>query len=126
MRHSILLVSLLGCGHGHDHDDKGGHSKAELPGQSVTLWTERTELFMEYQPLIVGKETRFAAHVTEMPTFKAVTAGNATITLTMAGTGPLEGAVKEPSNPGIFRPTITPTKAGKCELKMALTGPQLT
>ena len=127
MTKQLALAILVACGHGHDHDDHGGHAKeAELPGQSVTLWTDRTELFMEYPPLIVGKETGFAAHVTIDATGKPVTTGGATITLTMAGAPPLEGAVKEPANAGIFRPTITPTKPGSCELKMSLTGPQLT
>ena len=83
MNARILVLALLagGC-RGHAHDDKAedhGHphgGEAELPGQAVTTWAERTELFMEYQPLIVGKETRFAAHVTAMPSFKAVTAGS--------------------------------------------------
>ena len=130
MRH-IILATLVACGHGHDHDKEGGHAhdkgrEAELPGQSVTIWSERTELFMEYQPLIVGKETAFAAHVTIDATGKPVTTGAATITLTMAGTPPLDGAVKEPANPGIFRPTVTPMKAGKCELKMSIASPELT
>ena len=137
MRTNVLLVSvLLACGHGHDHDKAGGHSDdkgadhhgeaAELPGQSVTLWTNKTELFMEYQPLIVGKETGFAAHVTIDATGKPVTTGGATITLTMAGAPPVDATVKEPANPGIFRPTITPTKPGRCELKMSIASPQLT
>jgi RND family efflux transporter MFP subunit len=138
MKHSkiLALTVVVACGHGHEHDKeaeqahaKGGHghaAEAELPGQSVTLWTERTELFMEYQPLIVGKPTSFAAHVTEMPSFKAVTSGGATITLTMTAAPPIDGSVKEPSNPGIFRPTITPTKPGTCELKMSIASPQLT
>ncbi len=129
MRYFILAI-LVACG--HDHDKEGGHTKdkgsaeEELPGQSVTIWSERTELFMEYRPLIVGKETGFAAHVTVDATGKAVTTGAATITLTMAGSPPVDVAVQEPANPGIFRPTITPTKAGKCELKMSITSPQLT
>ena len=129
----LLIVCAFGCGHGHDdkdghaHDDKGGHAaEEELPGQSVTVWTERTELFMEYKPLIVGKETGFAAHVTVDATGKPVTTGSATITLTLSGAQPIEASIKEPSNPGIFRPTITPTKAGKCELTMSITSPQLT
>src|SRR5688572_21196072 len=126
MRH-MILAALVACGHGHDHDKPGGHShaKAGLPGQSVTIWSDRTELFLEYQPLIVGKETAFAAHVTVDATGKPAT-GSATITLTMAGAPPLEASAKEPANPGIFRPTLTPTKPGKCELKMSITGPQLT
>ncbi len=132
MKSIITILALtVGCGHGHEHDkDDHGNpavkAEQELPGQSVTVWTERTELFMEYPPLIVGTETRFAAHVTEMPTFKAVTSGSATIALVMGGASPLEGSVKEPSNPGIFRPTVTPTKPGPCELKMTITSPQLT
>lgn len=132
MRHTKLLTLAvaLGCG-GHDHDDKGGHghdkaAEAELPGQSVTVWTERTELFMEYKPLIVGQETGFAAHVTVDANGKPVTTGSATITLTMSGAPPIEVSVREPSNPGIFRPTVTPTKPGKCELTMSITSPQLT
>jgi len=130
---TVLVLLLSACGHGHDekgghpHDDKGGHAdEAALPGQSVTRWTERTELFMEFPPLIVGKETRFAAHVTEMPSFNAVTAGSASIRLKMAGASPLEGSVPEPASPGIFRPLITPTKAGTCELEMSIASPQLT
>jgi RND family efflux transporter MFP subunit len=133
----FALSVVLACGHGHEHDKEGGHghddkgadhhaAEAELPGQSVTLWTERTELFMEYRPLIVGKETGFAAHVTVDANGKPVTTGSATITLTMAGAPPIEASVTEPANPGIFRPTVTPTKAGKCELKMSITSPQLT
>jgi RND family efflux transporter MFP subunit len=106
--------------HGHDH---GG--AAELPGQSVTIWAERTELFMEYQPLIVGKETRFAAHLTEMPSFKAVTAGAASVTVKLAG-GTAEVASAAPANPGIFRPALTPKQPGPCELIVSVKSPQVT
>lgn len=131
----VLVLSLIiSCGHDHDkagghaHDDKRAdhHAEAELPGQSVTVWTDRTELFMEYKPLIVGKETGFAAHVTIDANGKPVTTGSATITMTVVGAEPVEASAKEPSNPGIFRPTVTPTKPGKCELKMSITSPQLT
>jgi membrane fusion protein, heavy metal efflux system len=46
--------------------------------------------------------------------------------MTVAGAAPVEATVKEPSNPGIFRPTITPAVPGKCELKMSIASPQLT
>jgi RND family efflux transporter MFP subunit len=105
--------------HGHDHDP------AALPGQSVTIWAERTELFMEYQPLVVGRETRFAAHVTEMPSFDAVTAGTVTVTVKLAGASET-GKAEAPSNPGIFRPVVTPKTAGPCELVVAVQSPQVT
>jgi hypothetical protein len=89
----------------------------------VTTWAERTELFMEFPPLIVGREARFAAHVTEMPTFRAVTSGRATLTVIYAGGAEVSGAVDAPSNPGIFRPVLTPSKAGPCELRFTTPPP---
>lgn len=119
-----------GGGHEHEHGGEHGgehaHGQLELAGIAVTIWTERTELFMEHRPLIVGRETRFAAHVTELPSFKAVSDGTATITVRMLGGGTLTGRADAPSSPGIFRPAVTPEKAGACELSFAVAGPRLT
>jgi RND family efflux transporter MFP subunit len=122
-----LFVLLVACrGGGAEHHAHAEHETAELPGQSVTVWADRVELFMEYKPLIVGRETSFAAHVTEMPTFKAVTAGKATLTVNLADGSVLTGTADAPSNPGIFRPKITATKPGKCTMSMRVESPQVS
>lgn len=132
---SLLALALLASAcHGHSHDDNGNHDDhghdhggaAELPGQSVTIWAQRTELFMEYQPLIVGKETRFAAHVTAMPSFKAVTSGSASVTVKLASGTAEVAKADAPANPGIFRPTVTPKQPGACELIVGVESPQVT
>ncbi|MEO8705949.1 MAG: efflux RND transporter periplasmic adaptor subunit [Kofleriaceae bacterium] len=105
----------------HDHD-----KPHELPGQSATIWADRVELFMEYRPLIAGREAAFAAHVTEMPTFKAVTAGTLTLTLKLADGATVAGVAKAPTNPGIFRPTLVPAHAGPCTLSMNIASAQVT
>lgn len=133
----ILTLFLLtaGChGHGHDpeaHGKEGAHghphgAAPELPGQSVTVWAERTELFMEYRPLILGKETAFAAHLTEMPSGKAVATGSASLTLKYPDATTVVGQASAPSNPGIFRPTLVPRTAGTCELILSVKSPQVT
>lgn len=128
---TLLFLAVAACGHGGSSDEHGdhGHGTAagppELPGQSVTTWAERTELFMEYRPILVGQEAKFAAHVTEMPTFKAVTAGHATLTLTYADGTSVSGTTGAPTNPGIFRPAVTATKPGPCELVLAIDSPQV-
>ena len=128
----IPIVLSLGCGRGgseaaHDDHGHGGATAApELPGQSVTTWAERTELFMEFPPLIVGREARFAAHVTEMPTFRAVTSGRATLTVIYAGGAEVSGAVDAPSNPGIFRPVALPEHAAERHVALTLESPGLT
>lgn len=134
MRH--LLVGLLigvivaGCDrseHGHEHEghDTEPHGHAHdasdaLPGQAVTIWTEKTELFMEYRPLTVGQETAFAAHVTAIPSFRAVTEGKLTVEITLADGSTLTGTADQPSNPGIFRPVVRPNKAGECNLRVVV------
>src|SRR5262245_56442507 len=84
------LVTAVAC-HGRDHDGEGqtdhgeghghvhGGGEEEPPGQSVTIWTDKNELFMEYDPLIVGRESAFAAHVTVLPTFKAALQGTVSV-----------------------------------------------
>ena len=124
------LVTLSACrgGSGDDHgkaEHGHDHGATELPGQSVTIWAQRTELFMEYPPLVVGKETRFAAHVTEMPTFKAVTAGTATVTVKVAG-GSETATADAPANPGIFRPSLVPKTPGACDLVFSVRSAQVT
>ena len=45
---------------------------------SVTIWTDKGELFMEYVPPVVGKPARFTAHLTELAHFRAVVHASAT------------------------------------------------
>jgi|SRR6267378_5855040 len=49
--------------------------KAEPPVLNVTHWTEKTELYMEYPPLVTGQPARFAVHLTKLDDFKALSAG---------------------------------------------------
>jgi membrane fusion protein, heavy metal efflux system len=91
----------------------------KLPGQSVTIWTPHHELFMEYAPLVVGQESAFGAHVTMIPGFKAATAGVVTVTITQGG-DVLTARADAPTNPGIFRPTVTPKKAGECKMTVTI------
>lgn len=128
----LLTVFAAACTQDHSHEQGGAHphphgeaqgGEDSLPGQSVTLWSQRTELFMEYQPLLVGKETGFAAHLTTLPSFKACTEGTVTLTLTMEGGAVVSGRVDKASSPGIFRPVLKPDRPGKGQLSMQIEGP---
>jgi cobalt-zinc-cadmium efflux system membrane fusion protein len=129
---SGVLLLAWGCRGNHPHPGGGehGHGGAapadEIPGQSVTIWAERTELFMEHKALIAGKEVAFAAHVTRLATFKPVTAGTVTLTIKMATGASATGRADKPTNPGIFRPVVRPPSAGQCEMSFAIDGAELT
>ena len=87
---------------------------------SVTRWTDKTELFAEYPPLVVGETSRFAIHLTRLDTFKALTDGHVEVRLRGGAGQPEVFRVDAPSRPGIFGVDVKPAHAGKRELVIVL------
>jgi membrane fusion protein, heavy metal efflux system len=127
---AVILTAAFGQGckqPDHEHAAKPHEPQSEsLPARSVTVWTGKTELFMEYEPPTAGREGKFAAHLTELSTFKPLTAGTMTLVLKMSDGTTLTSKADQPSSPGIFRALIRPAKAGKCSLAIAVRSPQAT
>jgi len=124
---SLLLFFLaVGCRQSdHEHGARS-HEPDGLDALSVTRWSARTELFMEYEPPIVGREGKFAAHLTALPAFRAVTEGSMTLVLRMADGTTLSAHAESPASPGIFRAVLRPAMPGKCSLAISVKGPQAT
>ena len=79
---------------------------------SFTVYTDQTELFVEFKPLIVGQTSSFAAHLTRLgSTFKPLTEGQLTVSL-VKGTKGIRQTVTAPRSPGIFGPKLQPITAG--------------
>lgn len=92
--------------HPHPHDDDG------LEPLSYTLYSDKTELFVEFRPLIKGKISKFAAHFTKLgDRFEAITEGSVSVKLT-GQKGQVIAEANSPSSPGIFRLAIEPNKVG--------------
>jgi RND family efflux transporter MFP subunit len=106
---------------------KSGHeAHDELPAVPLTVWTAKTELFLEYEPLVAGRESRMAAHLTALETFQPLTEGVVTLRLRMESGEVVTGEAKEAARAGIFRPNVTPAKAGKCRLEVEVRASNLT
>ncbi len=100
--------------------------EAELPTLDVTAWTDATELFMEYPPLVAGEEALFAVHLTRLSDFSAMTTGRPRIEFTAETGGPpavLPGA--EASRPGVYRVLGTPPAAGRYRWALVIEAPDL-
>ena len=130
-----LLVVMAGC-HSHDHphegehahshgDDAHAHSSDEPEALSFTIWTKKSELFVEFPPLVVGEESRFAAHFSDMETFKAIEKGNAKVFLLENNREIIADNADAPASAGIFRLGLTPTKAGTFDLGFMLNTPKI-
>jgi RND family efflux transporter MFP subunit len=116
-RYAVLVLMLLsGC-----HRSPAPAAKADEPKVlSVTRWTDKTELFAEYPPLVVGETSRFAIHLTRLDPFKAVTEGQVEVHLRGA-TAPAEVfRVEGPSRPGIFGVDVKPAQPGRREMVIVL------
>jgi RND family efflux transporter MFP subunit len=127
-----LILLIVGCSHEHGEgththaDETHTSHEPELESLVFTVWTKKTELFVEFKPLIVGKESRFAAHFSEMKNFKAIGEGEAKVQLKNGGQIVMEDKVVAPSSPGIFRPALTPTQVGNYQLDFILTTSSLS
>ena len=74
-----------------------------------TRWTTRSELFVEFPPLVEGQTSRFAIHFTDLSTFEPVLSGRAAVQL--AGDQNQEFTVDTPGRPGIGFNIDTPKRS---------------
>ncbi len=103
----ILFIAFTSCN--KKAETKEGSALEPL---AYTLYTENSELFVEFKPLVVGKISKFAAHFTILgENFKALTDAKITVSLIVGDQG-IKNSVAAPSSPGIFRLALSPTTAG--------------
>ncbi len=109
---SFLLFSCSSENHSHEQTS----TEHEMEALAYTIYTDKTELFVEFKPLIAGTECRFAAHFTELgEEFKPFTEGTITLIAEVNGKRD-EIKATAPEVPGIFRLKLTPSTSGVAKL----------
>jgi membrane fusion protein, heavy metal efflux system len=119
----LFLAFIVGCSGG---DGQDAAEAEELPGGAITIWTAKTELFMEHPALLVGAAAKFAVHLTALSDFAPVRSGRITLRFEPADGG--EGftvAQDEPRAPGIYGPTPAFPRPGRWSLKLSVDSPQV-
>jgi cobalt-zinc-cadmium efflux system membrane fusion protein len=120
---AIVLTTCfaVGCG------GRKEQPKAEPTALNVTDWSARTELYMEYPPLVAGHSALFAVHLTKLDDFKALNAGTPSIEFVPeSGGAPTVLRGSPPSRPGAFRVEGTPPPAGRYRWALVLDAPGLS
>lgn len=103
----IFFIAFTSCN--KKAETKEGSALEPL---AYTLYTQNSELFVEFKPLVVGEISKFAAHFTILgENFKALTDATITVSLIVGDKG-IKNSVAAPSSPGIFRLALNPTTAG--------------
>src|SRR5215211_3366419 len=114
----ILLLFGTAC------TRSGEAPKAEPVALNVTHRTDKTELYMEYPPLVTGETARFAVHLTKLNDFQALNAGTPSLEFTPERGGTsvvLRGT--PPSRPGAFRVEGAPPAAGRYRWALVVEAP---
>jgi cobalt-zinc-cadmium efflux system membrane fusion protein len=108
----ILLLSLFVLGFTSCNKKEEAKDGTSLEPLAYTLYTENSELFVEFKPLVVGNTSKFAAHFTVLgENFTALTDAKITVSLIVEDKG-IKNTVDAPSSPGIFRLALSPKTAG--------------
>ena len=108
----LLTVGIIGC------KRKAAKEVPEegLQALAYTLYTGRSELFVEFKPLVVGQTSKFAAHLTVLgENFLPYTEGIVTVSFIQNEKG-IKNTANAPSSPGIFRLALQPAQAGTGKL----------
>ena len=132
---ALALALAAACTGADAPPPEAVESGEEGPAVVETRWTARSELFMEYPPLVAGETSRFAIHFTDLDTFAPVRTGGAVVRLSAGGAartggaggmgGPQTFAADGPGRPGIFGVDVTPARAGRYRLEVLLATPAL-
>ncbi|CAL66098.1 efflux RND transporter periplasmic adaptor subunit [Christiangramia forsetii] len=124
---TCIALFLFSCGNNeeaeHAHDAEGNHVSSEVPAISKTIWTDQTELFVEFPALVEGKTSKFAAHFTVLDKHQPVREGSVTVSLIKGESG-IRHKVDSPSSPGIFSPALQPKAPGTYDLVFDLKTPE--
>ena len=111
---AIITTMLFSCSQPHTHENEA--DEQGLEALAYTFYTDKSELYVEFKPLVVGNECRFAAHFTTLgENFKALTEGNITLTVDVNGKQASVTAT-EPQVPGVFLLRLTPNMGGIAKL----------
>ncbi len=122
--HAAVLTALLLAACRQGGRDEHGHG-AEARVASSTHFGGATQLFVEFEPLVAGRETRMAAHLTRLADWKPLGEGKVTVVLS-DGSREERFEVGGPATPGIFRPAPRPATAGKRRLSIAVSSPAVS
>lgn len=107
----FLAIIVASC-----NEKQEAAKPSEQEPLSYTLYSDKIELFVEFKPLVVGSNTKFAAHFTVLgENFTALSEGDITLSLIVNGKG-IKQTVNAPDVPGIYKLALTPTMAGTGKL----------
>ena len=124
---AIFVALCVGISSAIACDRAADGKKANPEALNVTHWTDKTELYMEYPPLVGGQSALFAVHLTTLSDFRALPAGTPSLEFAPEkGGSPVVLRGSQPSRPGAFRIEATAPPPGKYRWALLIAAPTVT
>ncbi len=115
-----MAVAMTGCTQKAAVTEKADAPEPHV--ESMTNWTVKSELFVEYPPLVSGQTSRFAIHLTRLDSYRAVSKARVEVRLaTTTGQSSVFTATA-PSRPGIFGVDVKPSVVGDVHMSIHVNG----
>lgn len=118
---SLFVVSCI-----DNNTEAIDNAEDEVVVISVTQYTEKTEIFMEYPSLNINEESKFLIHLTDLKDFKAVKQGVLSIEFSNEKGIQVNTTLDKPARDGIYIPTLKFAESGNYTMVMNLEGKQVS
>jgi membrane fusion protein, heavy metal efflux system len=110
----IILCALLVAACGRlGTSQEGAEAEEEEKTAQVTVWSDRFEIFLEHQLIVVNTPTKFITHVTDLTTLEPRREGPLMFILRRGSEEPTTHIEPTPARDGIYIPEITFPKSGE-------------
>lgn len=120
----LLMISgliLLSCQSSHDDATKNVTGDA-IPEISVSQWTNKMEIFMEYETAIKNQDRKFIIHLTTLSDFQPVRDGKVKLIFKQPDNTEIVVEKMELLREGIFTPTVMFKSPGDYDFSLQYEG----
>jgi RND family efflux transporter MFP subunit len=117
----VLIITACDSNKGARQKSSDGHAHVSDEVHQLTLFTDKSEFFVEYPGLIINKESELAVHLTNLENYQPYNDGTVRVLLENSGGKAQEEYISEPDVPGIFRVSITPETPGESSIHFEFT-----
>jgi membrane fusion protein, heavy metal efflux system len=109
---AVFSLLIVGCADQMVNEHVHEHGAGGLEPIAYTVYSDKTELFVEFKPLVVDSKSNFASHFTILgDRFLPLAKGKVTVSLIVGDIG-IRNSADSVSSPGIFRLALVPKTAG--------------
>ena len=117
---SSATIALFSCSAPNFSASTVEEAQEEEKTTAITIWSDRFEIFLEHQLIVVGAPVRFISHVTDLLTLEPRREGPLTYVMQHGADAPVEHTEPRVARAGIYIPELIFPKEGLWEITLVI------